>query len=470
MSLFRTKTIEETLATAEESEHRLKRSLSAFDLTVIGVGVIIGTGIFVLTGQAAATKAGPAIAISFVLSGIACALAAMCYAEFASTIPVAGSAYTFSYASLGEIIAWIIGWDLALELAVGGATVAIGWSQYFQSALDTIGIHLPRWLAGGHGIDLPAGLIVLILAGVLTVGMKVSARLNTILVGVKIAVVLFFLGFGVWFISAKNYHPFVPPAHRLTGTSSDTLTTPLLTVLTGSDPTVFGFGGIIAGAAVVFFAYAGFDIVATASEETKNPKRDLPRGIIGSLAVCSILYVAVTVVLTGIVKYTHLGGAAPMADALKATGNGWAVGLVSLGAIAGLTTVVMIDMLGQSRVFFAMSRDRLLPAWLGQVHPRFGTPHRLTVMVGVIVAAIAMTTPVSTVANLVSIGTLAAFVMVSIGVFVLRRKRPELKRGFRVPALPVVSVCSVLACGYLMLNLAVETWIRFVGAGRARMS
>jgi APA family basic amino acid/polyamine antiporter len=461
MSVFRTKSVERSIRETDEPGHSLRRELSALDLTVFGVGVIVGTGIFVLTGEVAKESSGPAVALSFVAAGIACALAALCYAEFASTVPVAGSAYTFSYATIGELPAWIIGWDLMLELALGAATVAVGWSGYAKILLDDMGIHLPTSVVGEDAsFNIPAMLIVLAVTALLVIGVKISSRVNAVIVAIKIAVVLFVIVAGLFFIKGANYHPFVPKAEsspELHGGKA-----PLIQVLFGYTPSTYGWAGIFAGAAIVFFAFIGFDVVATAAEETKKPKRDLPIGIIASLLICTVLYVAVSLVVTGMQNYRHLSVEAPLAEAFKSVGHPAFATIISVGALAGLTTVVLILMLGQSRVFFAMSRDGLLPSWLAQVHPRFGTPYRVTIIIGVVVALIAGLVPLSALAELVNIGTLFAFIVVSIGVVVLRRTHPDLPRSFRVPASPVLPILAVVACGYLMLNLPVETWLRFV--------
>jgi APA family basic amino acid/polyamine antiporter len=456
VSIFRTKPVEQSIKETDEPEHRLRKDLSALDLAAFGVGVIVGTGIFVLTGQQAAINAGPAIVISFVIAGIVCALAAMCYAEFASTVPVAGSAYTFAYATLGEFIAWIIGWDLCLELALGASVVSRGWSAYLQRLL-----HLPTWLAGDKAIpDLGAIFIVLVLGVVMVVGMKLSSRLTNVLVAVKLAVVLFVIGLGVFFVRAANYSPFIPPPQPApkSGGGSE----PLFQVLAGVTPQHFGWFGVLAAAAIVFFAYIGFDVVSTAAEETRNPQRDMPRGIIGSLAVCALLYVATSAVVTGMTRYTNLNTGAPLAKAFDEVGQGWAANVISLGAICGITTVILVLMLGQTRVFFAMSRDGLLPPAIAKVHPRFGTPWIITIITCVVVAALSGFIPLSQLSELTSVGTLFAFVVVSLGVIVLRRTRPDLPRTFRVPGVPWLPALSVAASVCLMLNLPVQTWIRFV--------
>ena len=456
--MLRTKSIEQSIRDTEESEHQLRKDLSAWDLTVFGIGVIIGTGIFVLTGIAAATKAGPAVSLSFVLAGVACALAALCYAEFASTVPVAGSAYTFSYASLGELVAWIIGWDLVLEFALGSAAVAVGWAQYFASVFP-----IPESISGEGSVNLAAGAIVLLLTAVMIVGVKLSSRFNAVMVAIKLAVVFLFIGAGAVKIATSNWSPFIPPpAEAPTAANAVETGAPLIQVLFGIEPLAYGWLGIGFGAAIVFFAFIGFDVVATTAEETRNPQRDMPIGILGSLAICTLLYVIVSLVLTGIVKYTELNTAAPMADALEAVGYDWIASLVSLGALAGLTTVILILMMGQSRVLFAMSRDRLLPGWLSTFHPRFGTPWVISLITGVVVALIATFVPLSTLADMVNIGTLFAFVLVSIGVIVLRRTQPDLPRAFRTPAVPLIPILAVIACVFLMLNLGTLTWWRFL--------
>ncbi len=457
----RVKSVEDSIRDTDEPEHKLRRHLSGLDLTVFGVGVIIGTGIFVLTGEVAKTTAGPAVAISFVVAGIVCGLAALCYAEFASTVPVAGSAYTFSYATLGEFVAWIIGWDLVLELALGAATVSVGWSGYLNQLLGDLGIPLPTSIAGETAtVNIPAIFIALLMTGVLILGIKLSSRVTSVIVAIKIVIVLMVIGVGIFYVQADNYTPFVPPAEP--GESGSGLTAPLIQLLAGFTPTTFGVGGILAGAAIVFFAFIGFDIVATAAEETKDPKKDLPRGIIGSLVICTVLYVAVSLVVVGMQKYTELSTTAPLADAFRSVGLPFFSGLISVGALAGLTSVVMILMLGQSRVLFAMSRDHLLPRTLGAVHPRYGTPYRITLITGVVVAVLAGFVPLGTLAELVNIGTLFAFILVSIAVVLLRRTRPDLPRSFRVPFMPVLPIVSALASLYLMLNLPAETWLRFV--------
>ncbi|GAA0912515.1 amino acid permease [Nonomuraea longicatena] len=461
MDIFRTKSVEQSIRDTEEPEHRLRKRLTATDLTVFGIGVIVGTGIFVLTGQVAKQTAGPAVALSFVVAAVVCGLAALCYAEFASTIPVAGSAYTFSFATLGEFPAWIIGWDLLLELALAGAVVAVGWSGYFASLLHSIGLTLPGWMAGEDPVvNVPAMVVVAILTAVLVLGIKLSSRVNLVIVMIKVAVILLVIIAGLFFVKLANYTPFIP--EPVASPAVEGLRAPLIQVLFGTTPVAFGVLGIFSAAAIVFFAFIGFDIVATAAEETINPQRDLPRGIIGSLVICTLLYVAVSLVVVGMQKYDQLSTSAPLADAFTAVGQSWAAALISIGAIAGLTTVVMILMLGQSRVLFAMCRDGLLPRGLAKVHPKYGTPARLTVIIGVVTALLSGFISLSELAELVNIGTLFAFVVVAVGVVILRRTRPDLPRSFRTPLVPLLPVLAVLACFYLMLNLPVETWLRFL--------
>ncbi|WP_327272274.1 amino acid permease [Streptomyces sp. NBC_01224] len=462
--LFRTKTVEQSIRDTEEPEHALKKSLSALDLTVFGVGVIIGTGIFVLTGKVAKETAGPATALAFVAAAIVCALAALCYAEFASTVPVAGSAYTFSYASLGELIAWIIGWDLVLEFALGTAVVAVGWSGYVRSLMGNFGWSMPEVLSGpdvakGFGFDILAFALVLVLTVVLVLGMKLSARVTTIVVAIKIAVVLVVIIAGLFFVKAANYSPFIPEAQPQPSGSG--LTAPLIQLIFGYAPTNFGVLGIFTAASVVFFAFIGFDVVATAAEETKVPQRDMPRGILASLFICTVLYVAVSLVVTGMQHYSELSVEAPLADAFKAVGHPVYAGFISFGAAIGLTTVCLILLLGQTRVFFAMSRDGLLPRFFSVTHPRFRTPYRPTILLGVIIAIVAGFTSINELATLVNIGTLFAFVVVALGVMVLRRTRPDLHRAFRTPWVPLIPILSVAASVWLMLNLPAETWLRF---------
>ncbi|KAA0023976.1 amino acid permease [Antrihabitans cavernicola] len=457
-SLFRTKSVEQSIRDTDEPDSKLRKELTAWDLTIFGVAVVIGAGIFTLTAQVAGNKAGPSVSLAFVIAAATCALAALCYAEFASTVPVAGSAYTFSYATFGELVAWIIGWDLILEFALSVAVVAKGWSLYLGEVLGSTISPTAHW--GPVDFDWGAVLIIAVLTVVLATGTKLSSRVSAVAVGIKLAVVALVLVVGVTYIKKANYSPYVPPAKP--SDSGSGLTQTLFSYLTGAGNTTFGWYGLLAAASVVFFAFIGFDVVATTAEETKNPQKALPRGILGSLAIVTVLYVAVTLVLTGMVPYTDLAGdKSTLATAFALNGVDWAKNIISIGALAGLTTVVMVMFLGQTRVLFAMSRDGLMPRQLSRTG-KHGTPVRITIIVGVICAALAGFVQFGTLEEMVNIGTLFAFVLVSIGVVLLRRMRPELPRGFRVPLVPLIPALSVLACLWLMLNLSVETWLRFL--------
>lgn len=440
---FRTKSIEQIHSDCENQPHKLKRTLTLFDLTALGIGAIIGTGIFVLVGTAAVGDgdrpgAGPALALSFVLSGAACLLAALCYAEFASMIPAAGSAYTYTYATLGELFAWITGWSLVLEYGIACVAVSIGWSGYLVSILERVGVHLPPMLINapheGGLINLPAVLIVLTLTGLLVIGIKESARVTGVIVVLKIAVVLFFIVVGAFAVEPANWHPFMPN----------------------------GFAGVGAAAAVIFFAYVGFDAVSTTAEEARNPQRDVPIGILVSLIICTILYIAVALVLTGIVPYSQIHVKAPVAEALNSAGIRWGGALVAIGAVAGITSVLIVMLLGQIRVFYAMSRDGLLSPWLSAVHPRYGTPHHATLITGVVVAILAGFVPIGVAAELTNIGTLFAFTLVCGAVLVLRKTRPDLKRPFRTPFVPLVPILGMAACLGLIGFLPPITWAGFL--------
>jgi APA family basic amino acid/polyamine antiporter len=458
-SLLRTKPIDQSIEDTKDEDNGLRRALGPLDLVVFGVGVIIGTGIFVLTGKAAGTLAGPAIALSFVSAGIVCALAALCYAEFASTVPVAGSAYTFSYASLGELVAWIIGWDLILELALGAATVASGWSDYFRVVChDTLGINLPAWVDGSHH-NLVAALLVLAITAVLCVGVKISSRVTAVIVAIKLTVVLLVIVAGITYVKGGNLTPFIPASGSPPAPGGDSATSLIQDI--GLNTGTFGIGGIFTGAALVFFAFIGFDVVATAAEESKNPQRDLPIGIFGSLIICTVLYVAVSLVITGMVPYQQIKIEAPLAEAFRSVGQSTIAQIISIGALAGLTSVTLILMMGQSRVFFAMSRDHLLPPVFSHVSKRFRTPYRTTMLTGLAVAALAFFVDLETLAELVNIGTLFAFIVVALGVVVLRRTRPDLERAYRTPLVPLVPILAVLTSLWLMLNLPAATWLRF---------
>ena len=438
--LFRRKFLEHIIEEIDIEQHRLKRSLTALDLTILGIGAIIGVGIFVLTGTAAANSAGPGIILSFVVSGTACAFAALCYAELASSIPVAGSAYNYAYTTMGEMIAWIIGWDLVLEYVVACIAVAIGWSGYFLNILKAVGIELPAWCSAAPGtvpgavINLPAVLIVIILTILLVVGVKESTRLTGAMVFVKVVTVLVFVLVGITHVNPVNWHPFLP----------------------------FGFKGVMAGAAIVFFAYIGFDALSTAAEETKNPQRNMPIGILLSLGICTLLYIIVSAVLTGMVSYRELNTPAPVAHALSLVGFRWGSALVSAGALAGITSVLVVMLMGQPRILFSMSRDGLIPAWLCRIHPRFRTPYIAQILTGCVVASFAGFIDIGTAAELCNIGTLFAFALVCGGVVVLRRTHPELRRSFRCPMVPLVPLLGVFTCSWLMLSLPKITWFRFV--------
>jgi APA family basic amino acid/polyamine antiporter len=442
---------------------RLRKDLTAWDLTVFGVAVTIGAGIFVFAAQEAGDMAGPAVSLSFLLAAIACGFAVLCYAELASTVPVAGSAYTYSYATFGELVAWIIGWDLVLEFSMGGAVLAKAWSQYLADATGG-GLSTTLRIAGGT-IDWAALLVVGALTVVLAVGIKLSSRVSQLITAVKIGVVLLVIVAGAGFIKLANYTPYIPPAQPGEGGSG--LEQSLLSLISGSPGSTYGVFGVLAAASVVFFAFIGFDVVATTAEETRNPQRDLPRGIIGSLAIVTVLYVAVALVITGMQPYTELSSAATggegatLATAFQNVGLDWIARLISLGALAGLTTVAMILMLGQIRVLFAMSRDGLLPRPLARTGVR-GVPLRATVLVGVVVALTAGFAPIDALKEMVNVGTLFAFVLVSGGVLVLRRTRPDLPRGFRAPLVPLVPVLAIVSCLWLMLNLTAVTWLRFL--------
>jgi APA family basic amino acid/polyamine antiporter len=442
--LARTKSLDRIMADAERPEFRLRKTLSATDLTALGIGAIIGTGIFVLIGTAVVGDAmrpgaGPGIVLSFVLAGLACVLAALCYAEYAAMIPVAGSAYTYSYATLGEFIAWITGWNLILEYGVACVAVAIGWSGYFNRLLLLAGIELPHWATHAPGgpdggiVNLPASIIVLLCTWVLVVGVKESARATGVIVVLKLAVILFFIGTGATAVDTANWTPFMPN----------------------------GFAGVGAAAAIVFFAYIGFDAVSTTAEEAKNPQRDIPIGIIASLAICTLLYIAVAAVLTGMIPWQQIDVNAPIATALEQLGFRWGAAAVAIGAVAGITSVLLVMLIGQIRIFFCMSRDGLLGPWLAGVHPRYRTPHRATLMTGIIVAVFAGLVQIGEAADMANIGTLFAFVLVCIGVVVLRRTRPDAPRPFRVPLMPVLPALGALACLLLMTGLPWVTWVRF---------
>ncbi|MFE9904757.1 amino acid permease [Streptomyces achromogenes] len=460
---MRVKSVEQVLSSAEggDGHGRLRRDQGWFDLVVTGVGMVLGTGIFVFTGQVARQMAGPAVAVSFVLAAVVCGCAALCYAELASALPVAGSAYTFTYATLGELAAWVIGWALMLELTLSACVVAVGWSGYLQSLLDSAGIHLPTAVSGGDGsfVNLPAMLLIVLLVGVLIRGGTLSKGATQVLVAVKVAVVLFVIVVGSFFVKASHYSPFVPPSAPAETASG--VHTPLLQAFLPGTPSAFGVTGVITAAAMVFVAYIGFDVVATSAEETRRPQRDLPIGLLGSLLIVTVLYVAVSLVLTGMQSYSRLSVEAPVAEAFKAVGHPMVGAVISVGVVVGLVTVCLVSIRGQSRVLLAMSRDRLLPAVFAAVHPRYATPHRSLLALGVVMALLSGFVDIGVLADLVNIGTLFAFVLVSVGVIVLRRTRPDLPRPFRVPLVPLLPGISFAACLYLMVNLSLLTWLTF---------
>jgi APA family basic amino acid/polyamine antiporter len=484
-NLLATKPIDEILAEAEEREGvTLKRALGPINLITLGIGAIIGTGIFVLTGQAAATNAGPAIVISFILAGIACTFAGLCYTEFASLIPIAGSAYTYGYATLGEIFAWIIGWDLVLEYLFGAATVASGWSGYFVSLLRDFGVQIPpqwtatpgtemvfyagRWsplatirpaleAAGLNPNTLPhvtahfnlvAFLAIAAVTLVLVIGVRESANINSAMVAIKLGVVFVFIGLAAVYViqhpavAARNWHPFLPPNAGHFGE--------------------FGWSGVARGAAVIFFAYIGFDAVSTSAQEAKNPQKDMPIGIIGSLIICTILYIVVAGLLTAIVPYRTLNVADPVAVGVDAIGVHWGSVLVDAGVVAGLASVMLVMLFGQSRVLYSMSRDRLLPEWVSAIHPRFRTPWITSILVGILAAIFSSVLTIKDLSELVNIGTLLAFVIVCLGVWVLRVRRPDLERPFKTPGVPVVPILGAAISLGMMASLPLTTWIRLL--------
>src|SRR5213594_4315202 len=455
MDLLRRKSVTD-LQNEALTDHSLKRALGALNLTMLGIGAIIGTGIFLLTGTVAAQNAGPAGVLSFVLAGVASIFAALCYSEFASLVPMAGSAYTYGYATLGEVFAWIIGWDLILEYALGAVTVSIGWSGYVVSFLHDIGIDIPAQLSAARGtlitladgtqvaaiFNLPAVIIIGIVTLLLVIGIKESANANNVIVIIKVAVVLLFIVGAAHAVNPANWHPFMPPSTGVRGQ--------------------FGWSGVMQGDGIVFFAYIGFDAVSTAAQEAKNPQRDMPIGIIGSLLICTVLYILVSGIATGVVPYRELNVPDPIAVAADRAGLGWMSTLIKFGAIAGLSSVILVMLLGQSRVFYSMSRDGLLPPFVNRVHPKFQTPYITSIWTGVVVAFFAAILPIRDAASLVSIGTLLAFVIVAVGVLVLRVREPGLPRVFRTPIVWFVAPAGAFSAAYLMKSLPPVTWERLI--------
>jgi len=461
-SVLRRKSVEDSLASVEDPERSLRRSLTAWDLAVLGVAVAVGAGIFSVGATAAANYAGPGVIISFLIASVVCALAIMCYAEFASTLPVAGSAYTFSYATAGELVAWIIGWDLILEMLLAAAVIAKFWGVYLSDAFGLFGIDVPTTLELGP-VDLDWGpvLVVGVFTALLAVGTKLSTRVNSIFTIIKVAITLFVIVAGFFYVRADNYSPFIPPSQPAESASG--LEQPLFGFLSGFDPSQYGVMGILSGAALVFFAFIGFDVVATTAEETKNPQRAVPRGVLGGLAIVTVLYILVTVVVTGMVSYTELAASdsPSLTTAFVLVGADWAGKVISIGILIGLTSVIMVLLLGLTRIVFAMSRDGLLPRGISRTSPTYKTPIRLQIGVGIIVALIAGLSEVERLEEMINIGTLSAFVLVSFGIPILRRTRPDLQRGFRVPWSPVLPIVAGVACLWLMTNLTVLTWLRF---------
>lgn len=458
MSLFQRKPIELILREAEGGQHTLHRTLGPWNLVALGIGAIIGAGLFSLTGIAAADHAGPAIAISFILAAIGCAFAGFCYSEFATMIPIAGSAYTYAYSTMGELIAWIIGWDLVLEYAVGAATVSISWSAYVVSLLHDLGINLPPKLVASpwqpvqlpsgelvHGfINLPAVFIVCIISSLLIVGIRESANVNALVVIIKVTVVLVFIGVGIWYVTPDNYVPFIP---ENTGHFGE-----------------FGWTGILRAAGIIFFAYIGFDAVSTAAQETKNPQKNMPIGIIGSLAICTLLYVSFAIVMTGLAHYTKFkDAAAPVAVAIEYTPYQWLKPAVKIAIIAGFTSVILVMLLGQSRVFFSMANDRLLPKLFAEIHHRYRTPYRSNILFMIFVSAMAAFMPIALVGAMTSIGTLFAFIIVCSGILIMRKAHPEIPRPFKTPLVPYFPILGILTNLALMIGLGWSNWARLLG-------
>ncbi|GHF64836.1 APA family basic amino acid/polyamine antiporter [Amycolatopsis bartoniae] len=454
MGITRTLNVDDILARQDSGE--LKRRLRGRDLVGFGVGIIIGTGIFTLAGVEAKTHAGPAVTLSFVIGAVVAGLAALCYAELASSVPTAGSAYTYAFATLGEVFAWIIGWDLLLEFALGAAVVSRGWSGYLANLLG-----LPsQWFGEDATVNVGAVVIIAVLTVVAVLGIRESAWATNVLVIVKVAVCVLILAVGVFFVRSANLTPFIPPAQPASGESS-VLHQPVVQAGLGLSQSVYGLAGVVSAAAIVFFAYTGFEALANLGEETRNPRKDLRVGILGALGVCALLYIGVSIVLTGMVPFTDIDTGAPLAAAFDSVGQHWVSALISLGAVTGLTSVMMVELVTIGRIGFAMGRDGLLPKALGTAHPRWGTPHLMTIGGAVLIAVLAAFVPITELSDMVSIGALSAMIIVAVAVPVLRKRRPDLNRPFTVPFSPVLPIIAAVACFYLMLNLDVMTWIRF---------
>ncbi|TCK24786.1 APC family permease [Pseudonocardia endophytica] len=455
MSVTRTLPVERILRRTADSS--LSKTLKARDLVGFGVGIIIGTGIFTLAGVEAKDNAGPAVTVSFAIGAVVAALAALCYAELASSVPTAGSAYTYTFATLGEVFAWIIGWDLLLEFGLGLATVSRSWSGYLA---DLFGLP-SQWFGEDATVNVGAVVIIALLTVVAVTGIRQSARLTNVLVLVKVAVAVLVIVAGLFFFNADNLTPFVPPAQAPEGGSL--LTSPVLSGVFGLEPSTYGIGGMLTAAAVVFFAYTGFEALANLGEETRRPDRDLKIGLLGALALCAVLYVLVSLVLTAMVPYDRIDDGAPLSAAFSSVGLSWVGALIAIGAVTGLTSVMMVELVTIGRIGYAMGRDGLLPKPIGTAHPKFGTPHRMTIIGAVVCAVIAAFTPITALSDMVSIGALAAMILVAVAVPVLRRSRPDLERPFTVPFSPIVPGLTAVACLFLMLNLDLATWLRFVG-------
>ncbi|OYO11534.1 amino acid permease [Enemella evansiae] len=456
-SILRTKRVETVLEQDEGGGQHLTKRLKARDLVGFGVGIVIGTGIFTLTGIQAKENAGPGIVVSFLIAGVVALLAALCYAELAAAVPTAGSSYTYAYTTIGEVFAWIIAWDLVLEFALGAAVVSRGWSGYLQELLG-----LPETFFGENSVvNLGAVAIVVVLAVVAALGIRESKWLTNLLVAVKVLICIFVVIAGFFFVKVANLTPFFPPATPKESAGA-WHQQPLWQALSGVQPVAYGVGGLLVAAAVVFFAYSGFEAVANLGEESQNPGRDMPRGLIGTLVACGLLYMLVSLVLTGMVKYTDISEGAPISDAFKQVGLGWAAVLVGIAAIAGLSSVILVEIVALGRIGYALSRDRLLPPSLGKLNERYNTPVRMTILIAILISALAAFIPLTALSEMVSIGTLFAFLVVSIAVLVLRRTRPDMERPFKTPLVPVVPILSAVTCLGLMASLEVGTWLRFV--------